>query len=152
MAVEAELSQPENLAIVAHCQALVWRAAALIDGNHPEGLVDVFAEGAVLLRPGGTPLQGAAEIVRAYSARPAGRVTRHLVTNTLVEVESRSLARSRSYVLLWSGSDAGDAGQASRPAEGVQKVGEFDDTFALGPAGWRIARREARFIFHSSAN
>ena len=150
MTADAFLPASEYAAIAASCQALVWRSAALVDSQRTQQLAEVFADEAVMVRPGQQELRGIAEIIRAYAARPSGRITRHLVTNTLVEVESRSVARSRSYVLLWAGSEDDESGPRGRPASAAQVVGEFDDVFALDTAGWRIVRREARFVLHAA--
>lgn len=137
----------QRLLIRHACRDLVYQAAACADANRPDELAALFADDAVLVRPNAQPLHGRDAIRRAYEQRPAERITRHLVTNTLVEIESPSTARALSYVLLWTGSTADLAGAQGRPARG-QVAGEFDDRFSLTPQGWRIARREARFVLH----
>jgi uncharacterized protein (TIGR02246 family) len=139
----------QRLLIEQDCRDLVLRAAAKADANDPGGLADLFAEDAVLARPNAQPLHGREAIRKAYEQRPAERITRHLVTNIVVEVESPTSARALSYVLLWAGSTSDTPGPQGRPAQPRQVVGEFDDRFSLTPQGWRIARREARFLLHS---
>ncbi|MBT0962930.1 nuclear transport factor 2 family protein [Denitromonas iodatirespirans] len=132
------------------CRTLVLRAAARADGGDAEGLAALFAEDGMLVRPDGIRLQGREAIRAAYAARPAERLTRHVVSNTLVEIVSPTEAQACSYVLLWSGSLADPAGPRGRPAHGLPVLGEFDDRFALTPDGWRILHREARFVLHAS--
>jgi uncharacterized protein (TIGR02246 family) len=139
----------QRLAIQQACRDLVCRAAACADAHQPAQLAGLFSDDAVLVRPNAQPLQGRDAIRQAYEQRSAERITRHLVTNTLVEVESASKARAMSYVLLWAGSHSDPGGAQGRPAQGRQVVGEFDDRFTLTPQGWRIAHREARFVLHS---
>jgi uncharacterized protein (TIGR02246 family) len=140
----------ERRALQQACSELVLRAAACVDGNDAAGLAQLFAEDAVLVRPNGAALHGREAIQAAYAQRPADRITRHLVTNTVVEVESPTRARALSYVLLWTGSTADAAGPNGRPAQSRQVVGEFDDRFSFTPdAGWLLQRREARFVLHS---
>lgn len=131
------------------CRELVLRAARCADAGDAAGLAQLFAPDGILVRPHAAPLQGRASIEAAYAQRPAGRLTRHLVTNTLVETESPASARALSYVLLWTGSSADLDTPHGRPAHARQLVGEFDDRFALGAEGWRIQRRDARFVLHS---
>jgi hypothetical protein len=46
------------------------------------------------------PLRGPDAIRDAYAGRPADRISRHLVTGTLVEVLSADEARATSLVLV----------------------------------------------------
>lgn len=139
----------ESLQIRQACCELVLRAAACVDGNEPTALAQLFTDDAVLVRPSGDALQGREAIRHAYEQRPTDRITRHLVTNTVVEVESATRAHALSYVLLWSGSKADEAGPNGRRAQARQVVGEFDDRLSLSPSGWLIERREARFVLHT---
>ncbi|WP_240636191.1 nuclear transport factor 2 family protein [Caldimonas tepidiphila] len=133
------------------CRELVLQAALHVDANRPEQFAALFAEDGVLTRPNAQPLRGREAILAAYRQRPADRITRHLVTNTLVTLESDTEARAASYVLLWSGSADAEPGAQGRPAHPRRMVGEFDDRFVLTAEGWRIARREARFVLHLEA-
>ncbi len=139
----------ERLLAQQACRDLVLRAAACADAGDAQALSQLFAEDAVLVRPNAQPLQGRAAILGAYAQRPADRITRHLVTNTLVELGEPGRAQARSYVLLWSGAEGDPAGPAGRPAQARQMVGEFDDEFSCdAESRWQIARREARFVLH----
>jgi len=133
------------------CRDLVLQAAALTDSQAYEEFAALFCDDGELIRPGGQPLRGRAAIVESYRARPAGRITRHLVTNTLVQLDSDTAAHARSSVLLWTGSVSDGTGPFGRRAHPRQVVGEFEDSFELTANGWRIARREARFVLHVEA-
>jgi shikimate dehydrogenase len=139
----------QRLLIEDACRSLVLRAAALADAHDAEGFSALFAADAVLQRPNAAPLAGRDAIRDAYAQRPRSRITRHLVSNTRITVESATQARGHSLVLLWSGSSDDAAGAQGRPARGPALVGEFDDRFVLGPDGWCIARREASFVLHA---
>jgi uncharacterized protein (TIGR02246 family) len=134
----------------AACCDLVLRSAACADAADAAGLAALFTEDATLVRPDGSLLQGRAAIEAAYRARPAGRITRHLVSNSLVDIESAAAVQVRSSVLLWSGSSADADGPQGRPANPRQLVGSFDDRCVLTPEGWRIAQRRAGFVLHSA--
>lgn len=139
----------DRTAIRQACTELVLKAVACMDFQKPSGLAELFTEGGVLVRPNGQSLQGRDAIREAYAQRPADRITRHMVTNTLVEVDSAESAHGLSYVLLWGGSANDASGPQGRVACGPQVLGEFDDHFVLTAQGWRIARREARFVLHA---
>jgi uncharacterized protein (TIGR02246 family) len=128
------------------CRDLVAQAALLTDTRNHEGFAALFTDDGVLIRPAAQPLQGHAAIVASYRAKPAERITRHLISNTLVTLESETLAHATSCVLLWTGLESDMAGPFGRPAQARQLIGELEDRFLLTPKGWRIHRREARFI------
>lgn len=140
------LSPLDRLLAEQACRDLVLRAAAATDAQRHDDFAALFAEDGVLVRPGAQPLQGRAAIAESYRSRPPGRITRHLVSNTLVVLASPTAARASSCVLLWSGRASDAAGPFGRPAHERQVVGEFDDRFVLTPQGWRIARRSASFV------
>lgn len=132
------------------CRDLVARAAMLTDANRHEDFAALFAPDGELTRPGGEPLRGREAIVASYRTRPAGRLTRHLLGGTVVELLDADRARARTSVLLWSAEEADPAGAFGRPAR-RQVLGEFEDEFVRGPQGWRIARRQARFLMEARA-
>lgn len=139
----------QRLLIENACRTLVLHTAAHADAHEPDRLAACFTDDAVLVRPNAPPLRGREAIRQAYAQRPAGRLTRHLVTHTRVEIESAAVAHAHSVVLLWTGSLADEPGPQGRPAQPPQVLGEFDDHCVLTPAGWRIARRDARFVLHT---
>jgi len=144
------MDELERLLAERACTRLVLLAAAHVDRGEPAALAALFTPDAVLVRPGGTALHGREAIQAAYEQRPAERITRHLVSNTLVDLVSDSEARAQSQVLLWTGSTTDAAGPRGRPASGGPVVGAFDDRFVKTPEGWRIAHRTASFVLHAA--
>lgn len=139
----------EHMLMAHACQQVVLRTAACADANDADQLSALFTEQAVLVRPGAEPLHGREAIRQAYAQRPAERITRHLVSNLLVDVAADRRVRVRSSVLLWSGSRADADGPFGRPAHARHLVGEFDDMLTCNVSGtWLIERREARFALH----
>lgn len=128
------------------CRDLVVRAARFTDSRAYDDLARLFTEDGVLLRPGGAPLQGRDAIVASYRSRPAERLSRHLICNSLVHLETDTTARGTSSVLLWSGLRTDEPTAWGRPAQPLEVLGEFEDVFSLTSAGWRISRREASFV------
>ncbi len=130
------------------CRDLVLRAAARTDAQEHEAFAALFTPDGVLVRPGAEPLAGRDAIVASYRTRPATRITRHVVSNTLVDFEAADRARVRSQVLLWTGSTDAPVERFGRKADAVQALGAFDDVMVRTPEGWRIARREAGFTLY----
>lgn len=136
--------------IEAACRDTVARAARLVDTQDYEGFAALFTEDGVLQRPGGEPLQGRAAMVAAYRARPASRITRHLLGGTVVDVLSADEALACSTVLLFVGDSADAAGPNGRQTRGPQVAGEFEDRLRRCDDGrWRITHRVARFVLHA---
>ena len=128
-----------------HCRDLVLAAAEAVDKQAYESLVALFTETATLVRPGGQPLQGRAEILASYNAKSADRLTRHLVCNHRVEVQSAGLAQSRCTVLLYVSDKRRELTRQGRAADPAYQLGEISDQLVLTADGWRIQQREAWF-------
>ena len=139
--------------IEAACRDTVTRAARLVDQQDYDAFAALFTEDGVLQRPAGEPLLGREAMVAAYRARPASRITRHLLAGTVVDVQSADEALAFSNVLLWVGDRSDDAGPNGRPARGAQVAGEFEDRLRRCDDGrWRISHRSARFLLHTGDN
>lgn len=144
------MDELERLLAERACTRLVLLAAAHVDRGEPAALAALFTPDGVLVRPGGATLQGRAAIQSAYEQRPAERITRHLVSNTLIDLVSDGEARAQSQVLLWTGSTSDVVGPRGRPASAGPVVGTFDDRFVKTPEGWRIDHRTASFALHGA--
>lgn len=145
----SNIESPEGLAAVqAACRELVARSAYCVDQQDYQAFAELFAEDGRLARPGGAWLSGRAEILASYQGRPADRITRHVVGNTVFIDTQAGSAKAVSYLVLWSTS-AGEAVEAfGRKANARQVLGEFHDSFVKTEQGWRIAQREAEFIMY----
>lgn len=139
--------------IEAACRDTIARAARCVDQQDYEGFAALFTEDGVLQRPNGDPLHGRAAMVAAYRARPASRITRHLLGGTVVDVLSGGEALAFSNVLLFAGDSSDAGGPNGRPARGPQVAGEFEDRLRRCEDGrWRIAHRVARFTLHAGGS
>jgi hypothetical protein len=119
------------------CERLVVDFAYFSDRQEYESLASLFAGGGVMQRPNGDLLVGRDAILKAYQARPAGRMTRHVCTNIRITIESPDRARGFTYAVLYSAA-------ANEPTK--TQIGEFEDRFVLTPDGWRFGERRARFV------
>lgn len=140
--------QTESLARLA-CREVIEQSAIHLDGGNLDAFCELFSEDAVLVRPNGAALRGRDAIRQSYASRPATRITRHLVTNVMVELLQDNHALARSYVLLWSGSTDDPVTDWGRAAHPRQVVGEFEDCLLrMADGRWRIQQRRARFVLH----
>lgn len=142
-------SVEDVLAIQAVCKDLAARTAYYSDLQDYDAFVQLFTEDAQLTRPGGTPLVGRQAILDSYRAKPADRITRHFVTNSVVYDITPESAAMSSYVLLWSSSTNEPVEAFGRKANARQVAGEFIDKVVLTDEGWKIAERSAIFHMYS---
>ncbi len=141
------MSPLESMLAEREVRQVVLAAARLVDAQQWQAFADLFAEDGSLERPDGTLLQGRQAVYQAYASRSPERLTQHILTNHEVTVTGTHSAQSRCLVLLWTGL-ASDAPTAKgRPADAAQQLGEFVDELRLTPEGWRLAKRQARFLF-----
>jgi uncharacterized protein (TIGR02246 family) len=131
------------------CRDVVRRAAMKLDANDLEGFASYFTRDAVVIRPGKEPLHGVDALLASYRARPASHMTRHMVTDSVVDLRAPDEAQVLSSVLLWTAVADDAPGPFGRRAQSRQVVGEFADTLRLCSDGsWRITHRQARFVLH----
>lgn len=133
------------------CARLVVRSLRAFDERDWTAYAQLFTDDGVFIRANAPaePLVGREAIRRALEERPASRLTRHLCTNLEIEVLDAEHARGFCYLLLYAGEASAPGPAGSRPADGVQRIGEYRDSFLRVQAGWRIARREGRLVFHT---
>jgi SnoaL-like domain len=142
----------EVLVIERACERLIHEFFEAIDLRNDVHLEHLFTTDATYARPiePNTIMSGRDTIVKAFIARPGGRVSRHIVSNLRITVESRDRARGTSRVVLIAGPDQPAAHpQFGFKADARQLVGEFDDEFVKTPEGWRFSSRRGRVILHT---
>lgn len=125
----------DRRAIEHDCARLIALYANLNDEARWDEVAALYAEDGVMVRPTApdAPTVGRAAILAAFKARPP-RVTRHVCSNVVIDVESDDAARGVSAMLLFTG--------AAEPL-----VGSFHDRFVLTADGWRFAERRGSLLF-----
>lgn len=143
------MTEAERMAAEWACERLIRRFTLLNDRKEADALADLFTEDGVFARPTdpGNPVVGRAAIRAFFATRPRNRLTRHLCTNTVIDVEGPDAARGISYVLLYTGLAADPPGDGPVPADAAQLVGEFRDRFVRIDGEWRIAERLGSLTF-----
>ena len=141
------MTADEMLAIEWACTRLINLYANLNDAGRWEDLVALYAEDALMIRPSApdTPIVGKTALLAAFLARPP-RASRHVCANIVVTVESATMARAESNILLFTGAIDPDGGLPMRDAA-PPLVGRYDDRLVLTDAGWRFAERRGTLCF-----
>lgn len=143
------MTENERQAIELACTRLVNAFAIYSDTGRYDELAALFTEDGRYARPTDPDnfIEGRANLLAAFKSRPQNRLTRHLVTNTLVEVTSATTARGISYVTQYAGTTDNKAATHGWQANPSQLVGEYSDEYVLTPEGWRIRARSGRLVF-----
>lgn len=140
----------ERLLAEKACHDLVLAAAQAVDQQDYPALAALFADDGELVRPGGSPLLGPQAIQASYAAKDPERLTRHVVSNLRVTVDSSTSARAHCVVTLWTTQRSEALTPQGRKANPMQQVGEIEDEFVRTPSGWKIQRRRAQFNIYQS--
>ena len=135
------MTEDERRAIEADCERLIRRYVNLNDAQDWEAVANLYTEDARFARPSkpGEFIEGRAAILESFLARPA-RAQRHVIANTVVEVESPAEARAFSVIVLYMGDAADDGGLPVMDAKSPL-VGTFTDRLVRTPEGWRFKER-----------
>lgn len=128
------------------CARLVTRYCHLIDQGAASQVADLFSEKGVWSSAEKT-LVGREAIARSFARREAdtGRMSRHVCSTSLIEVETPEAARGLTYLTLYR--QDGPADRKVSQVRGPNLVGEYRDRFVRTPAGWRIDHREVIVAF-----
>ena len=114
------MTEDERRAIEADCERLIRRYVNLNDAQDWEAVANLYTEDARFARP--------------------TRAQRHVIANTVVEVESPTEARAFSVIVLYMGDAADDGGLPVMDAKSPL-VGTFTDRLVCTPKGWRFKER-----------
>ena len=135
------MTDDERRAIEQDCERLIRRYVNLNDAQDWQAVANLYTEDARLARPSkpGEFIDGRAAILASFLARPA-RVQRHVIANTVVEVESPDAARAFSVIVLYMGDVPADGGLPVMDAKSPL-VGTFTDRLVRAREGWRFAER-----------
>lgn len=143
---EDNRAEQTRRAIEADCTRLINLYANLNDLQDWDAVAALYTVDAQFRRPsGGDPVSGRDAILAGFKARPP-RAQRHVIANTVVDVESETEARAFSAIILYQGELTDDG---SLPAQSANSplVGWFRDRIVLTSEGWRFAEREGGLDF-----
>lgn len=132
------------------CARLVLEFAKYNDDLDHQALADLFVEDCTFARPLDPehPYYGKDKVHAIFRDRKA-RLTRHVMTNILITVESPTQARGNSYVTMVSAPDP----EAKWPREGEGIfIGAFDDVFVKTDAGWKFKSRTGNVALYQGGH
>lgn len=118
------------------CERLIKRFAVLNDENVYEEMVAMFADNGRFARPSQPEdiITGREAILAAFKARPL-RVSRHFISNILVELQDDNHASALSYVMLYTGATG------SNESKPPYLIGRFKDRLEQIDGQWLFTER-----------
>jgi hypothetical protein len=127
------------------CERLIVEFIHRLDLGEPSSVAELFTEDGVWHWPHGDRRIEGREALRAYFAsRPADRLSRRLMTNLLVTVETATTARAVSYLTTYRVDGYTGGMIAPRlPAN----VGHYEDAFRKVDGHWLLASRTVHLPF-----
>lgn len=140
------MDDTQRLMIERACQRLVLQFAKFNDDLDHQSLAGLFVEDCVFARPldPAYPYFGRDKVHAIFRDRKA-RLTRHVMTNILIDVVSADEARGNSYVTMVSSPNA----DTSEPREGEGIFfGSFDDVFVRTDGGWKFKSRHGQLALY----
>ncbi|MFI4974825.1 MAG: nuclear transport factor 2 family protein [Caulobacterales bacterium] len=136
----------QRLMIERACERLVAQYCHFVDHGQAGRVPELFSEDGVWASPDNT-MTGRDAIAAGFRRRQenAGRLSRHVCSNLLIEVVDAERATGCVYLTLYR--HDGEAGRRAAPAAAPSIVGEYRDTFVRTPEGWRFSRRDIGVTF-----
>ncbi|WP_406329540.1 nuclear transport factor 2 family protein [Streptomyces sp. NBC_00203] len=129
----------EQLLAERACERLVLDFVRRLDLGEPGTVAELFAEDGTWEWPEGERVVKGREALRDYfDGRPADRLSRRVMTNILVTVDSPTTATATSYFTTYR-VDGHTGGMV--PAGPPVQVGHYEDTFRKTGDRWLLASR-----------
>ena len=143
------MTETETLLIEQACTRVVTRFSNYNDQRDFDALSSLFTEDGAFARPTDPDnyITGRDNILTAFKARPNDRITRHLITNIVIDVIDAHRALGTCYATLFMATADAEPAMFGVKASASQLIGEFDMDFQLTGDGWKIARQSGRIIF-----
>ena len=135
------MTEDERRAIEIDCERLIKLYVNLNDAQDWPAVAALYTEDARVARPSqpGVFIEGREAILESFLARPA-RAQRHVIANTVVDVEDANHARAFSVIVLYQG-DVAEPGELPTMSANSPLVGTFTDRLVRTVEGWRFAER-----------
>ena len=136
----------ERIEIERACERLVTGYCHYVDHGQAERIAELFSKDGVWSSPE-TRMEGQEQLRKGFGRRQAnaGRMSRHVCNNLLIDVIDSDHAEGTVYLTLYR--HDGKPGRALSPLESPELVGEYRERVVRTSEGWRIAHRESEVSF-----
>ena len=143
------MTEEERRAIEQDCERLIKQYVNLNDAQDWPAVAALYTEDARFARPSqpGVFIEGRQAILDSFLAR-AARAQRHVIANTVVDVDDADHARAFSVIVLYMGDAADDGGLPVQDPKSPL-IGTFTDRLVRTAEGWRFAERVGGLDFRA---
>ncbi|MDG2048868.1 MAG: nuclear transport factor 2 family protein [Myxococcota bacterium] len=140
------MDNAEKNSIERACERLVVAYTHHVDHGQASRIPELFTQDGRWSAPG-IEMLGREQLRSGFARREAnrGRMSRHVCTNFLCEVEDAEHASGVVYLTLYRHDGAVD--RRTSPLESPVLVGEYRDRFVRTREGWRMASRQLEVSF-----
>jgi uncharacterized protein (TIGR02246 family) len=143
------MNPAERIGIERECERLMVDYAAHVDFRDYDAFANLFAEDGELNLTG-QPVRGRDAIRRAMEIRPAGRESRHVITNLSVKIIDENRAEGVCYLTLYR-KDAAEGERRPFEHAGPEIVGDYHDVYVKRGSGWKFKSRRIKVAFRAPA-
>lgn len=143
------MTQIEKQIIERACEQLQYAYARFIDFRDYEGFTELFTGDGVL--DAGLELKGRDAIFSSCQKRSPGLRSRHVITNSFIDVLGPDLARGICYLSLYRLDSKETAKPGPLPMPGPAAIGHYQDSFRRTEDGWKIAHRKLHLAFRDDS-
>ena len=143
------MTEIEKQTIERACEQLQYAYARFIDFRDYEGFTELFTVDGVL--DAGIELKGRDAIFSSCQKRSAGLRSRHVITNSFIDVLGHDLARGICYLSLYRLDRNESAKRGPLPMPGPAAVGHYQDSFKRVDNVWKIAHRKLHLAFRDDS-
>lgn len=139
------LAPLDRLLAVNACTTLMHEYGYRFDHGNGVGVADLFTDDGEWISPA-VSCRGRDELIAFFTLRDqlTERLTRHVVTNITVDVQSTDEASARSIAIEYRGKRGSD-GRATNTVPAL--VGDYEDEFVRIDDVWKFRRRVAVLDF-----
>ena len=136
------LSAAERIEIERACERLVYVYSRALDLGDMSAAADCFAQDGSMSRPMAPDavIQGREVIRTSLLTRPKTLLTKHLATNVMIDVESRTSASGLSYLTMISTTPPAET-KPPFVSQGPVYFGEFKDRYVRENGVWKFLER-----------
>lgn len=137
------ISQQDHIA----CTAAIQRFSAYVDAGRYDDAAALFAPDGVMQRPQ-ERIEGRDALRQSFRSRPAHRLTRHVISNLVLDPVDDNTVRALSYVCVFR--HLGTPGEPLHlpvQARIPETLAEYIDELVRVDGAWLIGRRTVRPVF-----
>ena len=131
------------------CTRIVKQFSNFNDRGDYESLCNLLTPDASFARPTDPEnfTHGREEILAAFQSRPNDRITRHIISNIVIEASDETTAKGTCYATLFMAPVDAEKAKFGVKANPSQFIGEFYIDFSLTSEGWKISRQTGIIVF-----